>query len=94
VYFLVYHVLPRPDLEDAEDIGGAYVSCWIEADSLRQADAISRQEIGDAKWDILEREEAFEIKTDHYASDSDGYEFYQQALIDKWVLRFHTYPTE
>ena len=94
MYFLVFHAQPRPDLEDADDIAGAYISCWIEANSLRRAEAIARQEIGDAKWDIMEREEAHEIEADKYLPDSEGYEFYQQAKDDKYVFRFHTYPIE
>jgi hypothetical protein len=94
MYFLVYHVQPRPDLEDADDVGGAYVSCWIEADSLKQAEQIAKQEIGDLRWDILEKDDSFEIDPKTYTPDSDGFEFYQQALIDKIVLRIHTYPIE
>ena len=94
MYFLIYHVRPLPELNNSEGIGGAYVSCWIEAGSLKQADSISRQEIGLANWEILERDEAYKIKSYDYSRESDGYEFYQQALIDKWVLRFHTYPIE
>src|SRR4051812_27269926 len=94
MYFLVFHVQPRPDLEDANDIGGAYVSCWIEADTIKQAEQIAKQEIGDLKWDILEKDDAYELDPKDYTSDSDGFEFYQQALIDKMILRFHTYPAE
>jgi len=94
MYFLLFHVQPRPDLEDADDIGGAYVSCWIEADSIKQAEQIAKQEIGDLRWDILEKEDAFEITEDYYDKDSDGYEYYEQALIDELVIVFHTYPME
>ncbi len=94
MYFFVFHVQPRSDLENVNNIGEAYVSCWIEANSIIKAEKISMRKISDLKWDILEKEEAFEIASDHYAPDSDGFEFYQQALIDKCVLRFHTYPAE
>lgn len=46
MYFLVFHVQPRPDLENADNIGGAYVSCWIEADSIKRAEQIAKQKIG------------------------------------------------
>jgi hypothetical protein len=94
MYFLLFHVQPRPDLEDADDIGGAYVSCWIEADSIKQAEQITKWKIGDLKWNILEKDDAYELIPDHYTPDSAGFEFYQQALIDKMVLCFHTYPAE
>ena len=92
MYLLSFHVQPRPDLEGAEDIGGAYVNCWIEADSIKQAEQIAKRKIGDLKWNILEKDDTFEIAPDHYTPDSAGVEYYQQALIDKMVLCFHTYP--
>ncbi|MDO3624679.1 hypothetical protein [Mucilaginibacter sp. BT774] len=73
-------------------IGVAYVSCWIEADSIKQAEQIAMQEIGDLKWNIIEKDDAYELEPAGYTPDSDGFELYQKALIDKIVLRFHTYP--
>ena len=94
IYFFIFHVQPRPDPEDADNVGGAYVNCWIKADSITGAQQIARQKIDDLKWHILEKDNAFELPPGHYSPDSDGFEFYQQALIDKFVLRFHTYPAE
>jgi hypothetical protein len=94
MYFIVYHAKPQPGSRNTEGIAGAYVSCWIEAASLEQADTIARQEISAIKWGILERDVAYEISEKTYSSESDGLEFYQQALIDKCVLRIHTYPIQ
>ena len=90
----MYHVKPLPDLKNTDNIAGAYVSCWIEASSMIKADKIAIDEIGLAKWNVLERDDAYEIKEEYYSDNSTGLEFYKQALIDKWVLRFHTYPIE
>ena len=94
IYFFTFHAQPRPDLEDADGIAGAYTNCWIEADNINQAEKIAKQEIGDLRWEILEKEDSFEITEDHYSKDSDGYDYYKQALIDKLVIVFHTYPIE
>ena len=90
----MYHVKPSLDLENAGNIDGAYVSCWIKAISVTEADKIAQDEIGLGKGNVLEWEDAYEIKKENYSNNSAGLEFYKQALIDKWVLRFHTYPVE
>ena len=92
MYYFVFHVQPRPNLEDANNIGGAYVSCWIEANVITEAEQIAIKKIDGLKWNIIEKEDSFELEPGHYVSDADGFEFYQQALIDKLVLRFHVYP--
>jgi len=95
IYFALYHVKPLPSAENTANIGGAYISCWIETTSLTKAHKIARDEIIRlAKWEIVEMDEAYEIKEEYYTEDSSGLEFYKQALIDKWVLVFHTYPME
>lgn len=95
MYFIIYHVKPLSAAQDLANIEGAYVSCWVEANSLTKASKIARNEIiGLAKWEIMGMDEAYEIKEEYYTEDSSGLEFYKQALVDKWVLRFHTYPSE
>ena len=94
MYFIVYHAIPQPGSRNTKGIAGAYISCWIEATSMEQADTIARQEVSTIKWDILERDDAYEINAESYSTKSEGLEFYQQALVDKCVLRIHTYPIE
>jgi hypothetical protein len=94
MYFFVFHVKPLADLENLSNIAGAYVSCWIEENSLTKASEIAKKEIRLAKWEVLETDEAYEIKEDYYSKDSEEFKIYKQALIDKWFLRFHTYPSE
>jgi hypothetical protein len=93
MYFLVYHVKPLPGSNNRQDIGAAYVSCWIEATTEQKAKKIAITQIKAVKWEVLEIDECYEINKKNL--DRPGQiESYNQALIDKWVLRFHTYPLE
>ncbi len=87
MYFLVYHV--KPDSDNRDDIGGAYVSCWIDSST----EQIAITEIKALKWNILEIDTCYEVKKKNLKKPGE-IEFYSQALIDKWVLIFHTYPLE
>ena len=90
MYFLTYHSEPRKDADEIEDIGGAYINCYILADNIVQADNIARDEINKMKWNILERDDAYEIDSDSVSEE--GREHYEQALIDNTAYVLHTYP--
>jgi len=91
MYFLVYHVKPLPDLVNSSSLAGAYVSCWIKSDSIKKARNTAENEIERARWEIIKIDTFYEITEGDYATDSESYQLYRQALVDKWVLRFHTY---
>lgn len=93
MYFLTFHGQPNPNTRESE-IGGAYINCWIEANTEDQADQIARTKISEASWTIIDREECYEIKRSDYFNKPQGLNYFEQALIDKWVLVFHTYPIE
>jgi hypothetical protein len=87
MYFLTFHGQSQIDTEES---AGAYINCYIQVDSLDEADKIARREIRKMNWNILSREDAYEINEDNI-SDA-GRKYYEQALIDRTVYVFHTYP--
>jgi hypothetical protein len=91
MYFLVYHVKPLSGFNNGKSIGGAYVSCWIEAGTEQKARKIAITEIKDLQWEILEIDRCYEVNKENLDTPSQ-IEFYNQALIDGQVFIFHTYP--
>jgi hypothetical protein len=91
IFFLTYHALPDINHSEYDQIIGAYINCWIEANNLEMAKMISGKTIEDLKWEILSLEDAYPINLSDYAPGSEGKEFHEQALIDKEVYRIHTY---
>ncbi|WP_320004010.1 hypothetical protein [Shiella aurantiaca] len=87
---MTYHVKPTSNKKDINDTKGAFVNCYIVTDTLKNADKIARQEIEEMDWFILEREEVQTI--DNESIEDDKKEYYEQALIDKTVFVFYTYP--
>lgn len=94
IYFLVYHVKPSLDNIQDNKYGGAYASCWIEAKNERQAMKIAENKIVQNHWIVFELDECFKAEKANYTKGSNQLEFYEQALMDKLVLTFHTYPIE
>ena len=94
MYLLTYHVQPNPHNPEHEEIGGAYVNCYIEADTFEEADFIAKGDLEKNQWRILELDDARIVSREDYADEDEDLEFYQQALIDKEVFVFHMYPIE
>lgn len=93
MYLVEVHA--RPDSgQHAQEFGGAYVNCWIEASDLGDAVRCALAEIERAGWMPDEVRRAAITTRDAYTGDDDGLEYYEQALIDRVVCVFHTYPLE
>jgi len=91
---LKYHGKPESNNKELNEIGGAFINCWVESKNIDQADRIARKEIDKLNWDILNHEESYEITRKDYMENKVGLQYYEQALIDKFVCVFHTYPID
>ncbi len=92
MFLLTYHAKPNKTFEDYNEIGGAWVNCWIEHESPEEAEKIAKKEIEDYDWQIKKLDEIIEVDENYYSENEDKKEYFEQALIDKIVLLFHTYP--
>jgi hypothetical protein len=91
MYFVEIHAVPEP-IHDDGTVGGAYVTCWIEASDLDDAVRRAHVEIKDAGWQPGELRRGYLTTRNDYTDDDDGLEYFEQALIDKEVCVFHCYP--
>ncbi|MDB5310239.1 MAG: hypothetical protein JWO38_4441, partial [Gemmataceae bacterium] len=92
MYYLRYSVIPAEDHPEREELGEGIVNCWIERDTLAEADQLARQDIRKEKWDVLEREAGEVVTGTDYDEDDDRVTYYRQALTDKEVFVYHHCP--
>lgn len=90
--FITYHLRPSEEFDNEEQVGGAYVNCFIETDSSQQAQDIAKKQIVELNWEIIELEELTNLDQDTVSDENR--EYYEQALIDKEVFVFYTYPID
>lgn len=89
--FLVrYQARPDESHPGREELAGAFVNCWIVADSLESALRRTADEIAGSGWVIGERTSAEIADPAEHADDSA----FRQAQIDGLVLVFHTFGKE
>jgi hypothetical protein len=92
VYFVLFEATPRRDAKVDSDVAGAYVSCWIERPTRDEAVRVARTGIEENGWIVGDPDEAYEVNAATYPPGKNGREFFQQALIDKEVFVYHTFP--
>ncbi len=95
IYYIQYEAEPLPESQEFEACGGAYVNCWVHAESEQEAERVTSDAIGEAGWRILSvEEECCEVSEDWYSEDEEGREYYQQAISEGNCYVFYQWPVE
>ena len=51
--FIQFEAMPTQDVAARDNVAGAYVNCWIQANDAVQAEARGRQWISDQGWIVV-----------------------------------------
>jgi hypothetical protein len=92
MFYFRFEATPRRDARVAPEAAGAFVSCWIERSTLQEAVRVARAGIEQQGWIVDQPEESREVTLKDYPAGHNGREQFEQALIDKEVFVFFTYP--
>ncbi len=94
MYYFLFEATPSLRHPETNEVGGAFVNCWIVANTLADAEIVARKTICDQNWIVDEPEEAFEVTRSFYDKESSSLQYYDQAVVDKEVYVFHSFPVE
>ena len=95
IFCVQYEVAPAPGSANFDVAGGAYVSCWVKADSAGEALDRSSAAIKESGWTILTVEDQCrEIAESEFSGDDDDLEHYRQAVSDGECYVVHQWPAE
>ena len=94
MFYLQYGCIPSQTSDKYGELGGAYISCWIKAVSMKAARKIAELAIQENKWIVQGLEESYPIKQKNYEKDDESLEYFQQAEIDGEVYVYDTWPNE
>jgi hypothetical protein len=93
IYYAMYEATPGPDIPEFETCGGAFVNCWVRAESTRDAERLNAAAIAENGWKILSVEdECCEVTDDWYSEDDDEWPWYQQAISEGECYVYHQWP--
>ena len=95
IFFFAYEARPLPQSEDFGQCGGAYINCWVKAESEIDAIQMAVKDIKENKWEIVAVEKESRVITDEsYVEDPSGLEYYQSATLDGECYVYHRWPNE
>jgi hypothetical protein len=90
VFILIIHAKP---VKVNPDTAGAYVNCFIEAETFELAEQTALKFIAAENWKAIALEEGYEVTEADYVDDPKGLKVFEQVSIDKELYTFHTYET-
>ena len=95
IFFSRYEAIPLPEAEDFAVCGGAYINCWIQAQSEEEASELAAVVIHERGWKVVSvDEECREVDESLYAEDDKHREYYDQAVLDGGCYVFHQWPVD
>jgi hypothetical protein len=92
MYLFTFLAVPTPDAQEFEEAGGAYVNCWILDGNREHAEERATTLIEEYGWAVEALEEGAIVSGEDYPPGEEDREFYEQALIEREVLVFNTWP--
>jgi len=95
IFFAQYEAVPLPESEDFGKSGGAYINCWLKAQSQEEAAQLASAFIQERGWKVVSVEaECREVPHSLYSEDDDDREHYDQAMIDGECYVLHQWPID
>src|SRR4051812_42851056 len=89
IYFVGFRARPGEHLPKSTEAGGAYINCWIKADSTAEAQKVASTFIRSEGWivECVEHEAHLIVEP-----DDESRERFEQAQIDGECYVFHEWP--
>lgn len=94
LFLITFTARPGENTEAFRQVGGAYVNAWIDAVSEAEALERAQREIRDEGWVIESIDSQAVVCRSDYEDGDPNLMYFDQALIDKEVLVFNTWPVD
>ena len=100
VFMIIIMAKPNESNEEYSKAGGAYVNCWVNKPTLKEAERLAIQEIESENW-VPIKFDSYEILCERCYLERDNLEkeeieeniaLLQEALDNEISLLFHCWP--
>ena len=92
VYYLMMEAVPKPDNPEGRELGGAYVNCWVKADSQTEAQARAKEYIEAENWACLQTEEVSPARREAYLDEPESLACFDEAVERGISAVFYAWP--
>lgn len=94
MYYFMIEATPAPDNTEEQDVGGAYVNCWVNFGLEDGAEVLAFHYIQEAGWVPGTIHERKQVSKDLYQSDPEYLPYYLEAEADGVSLVFHIWGAD
>ena len=94
VYYLMVEATPKRDNPESKEYGGAYINCWVKADTPTDALRRVKEYIHGQHWNLVKLEDIFTVQRERYLNEPDSLEAYDNASRYGLDAIFYTWPIE
>ena len=94
IYFFMLEAIPSEGNPEIEELGGAFVNCWVKAETMETAfdEAVKYLEIQD--WEFIRIEDEYITERERWLDKPDCLECYDEAWECGVSGIFYIYPIE
>jgi hypothetical protein len=85
---------PTQEHDEFDDIGGAFINCWIRTDNEDTAIKIASKTLKKHCWKILKIEDSFAVTAERYEDEPDSLECFNEALKEGESYIINEWPNE
>ena len=92
IYYLMVEAVPHHNNPESKEYGGAYINCWVKADTPADAMSKVKEYIHEQNWHFIKAEDTFTVQRERYIDEPDSLECYDNALQYGLDAIFYTWP--
>ena len=84
--------VPCEDNEERLEYGGAFIACWVKAETEEAALTKAWAYVAEEKWKLISVEEKCAAHREAYLDDPESLECFDAAVRDGLAAIFYTWP--
>ena len=92
IFYLMIEAVPNCNNPERKELGGAYVNCWVKAETKEEACSAAKEYIASEKWLSLQVEEAAPVRRQAYMDEPDSLKCYDEACKKGISAIFYVWP--
>ena len=94
IYYFLIEAKPMKNNPESEYLSGAYVNCWVKADTTKEAIKKAKEYIKWEKWEWLYAEDMYTVERERYLDEPDSLEAYDTACEYGAMGVFYTFSDD
>jgi hypothetical protein len=94
IFYLMFKAWPSEKSDDFDQVGGAYINCWIKELDETSAREKAFRMAENKGWIVDTLEESYVVTRERYRDSPKSLQYFDQAAIDGECYVFHTWPSD